>query len=668
MDNDRTVEFDIDDAGGAAPRSGVMQKLETERKRLELELEDIKDRYRTLFQSDLYGVLSMDVYGQITHVNAAQSKILGYREHELKSREIWGLLLADADRRDLTAFLTQLVKSGPSPASWTGRFVKKNGKPVELTLDWSLQRNASGTVTGFISVTADVKEQADASAEETADAGTTKALRRVLAAARDLILTFGPDGAVTYVNPNGAETLGYYEEELLEMNAADILPPDQLARIREALMAEGRLVADASGLLNARFISRDLKIIPMEVHAAVTPEAGGARDILIIARDLTERTRTAEEAVADRNAESLADFAGDLADDVNDLLTGVMAAVDLAQMNLDSPVAAARRLTDAKEGVNELKALVQKLAVISGAGVIPDPPGALDGLIREAAGAAAGEHETACDVFLPEDLRPAAVHPALFKQALEAVIANACEATPAGGRVEIRAENVASGAGDFWVKITVRDAGPGIPENYLSRIFDPYFSAKTSAAGKGKGLGLTMARAVMNKHGGRIRIASASGAGAVARICLPAATEHPKPAAARQRDGVKGGVLIMEADAVVCDVARQTFAELGYAVEFAAEGAEAVRKYQSAMTDGRPFVAAMLDLTVKNGMGAVKTLKKLHNIDPGVTAVVTSDYANDPEMSDCEKYGFVAALEKPYSIDDVRTVFSLIAATQEEAS
>ncbi|KAF0126096.1 MAG: two-component sensor histidine kinase [Elusimicrobia bacterium] len=102
---------------------------------------------------------------------------------------------------------------------------------------------------------------------------------------------------------------------------------------------------------------------------------------------------------------------------------------------------------------------------------------------------------------------------------LQNLINNALKFSPSSGRVGVKAE---SGEGGAEVLFSVSDAGPGIPEEYIGKIFDKFFQGPTAAAARGgMGLGLTFCRMVICAHGGRIWAENCPGGGSVFRFTLP---------------------------------------------------------------------------------------------------------------------------------------------------
>ena len=114
-----------------------------------------------------------------------------------------------------------------------------------------------------------------------------------------------------------------------------------------------------------------------------------------------------------------------------------------------------------------------------------------------------------------------------------------------------------------------------------------------------------------------------------------------------------GRILLMDDEKDIRSVTKHMLSRLGYDPDFANEGTEAIKIYKEAIESGKPFEAVILDLTIKEGMGGIDTIKKLLEIDPQVRAIVSSGYSNDPVMTDFGKYGFIGALAKPYTMKDL---------------
>jgi signal transduction histidine kinase len=104
------------------------------------------------------------------------------------------------------------------------------------------------------------------------------------------------------------------------------------------------------------------------------------------------------------------------------------------------------------------------------------------------------------------------VDDARLKQVLLNVILNAIQACPARGRVEIATRHQGE-----WCVVAVSDTGPGIADDHLTRIFDPFFSTKQA----GSGLGLFIAQQIVTQHGGSIHAAARPEGGALFSIHLP---------------------------------------------------------------------------------------------------------------------------------------------------
>lgn len=116
----------------------------------------------------------------------------------------------------------------------------------------------------------------------------------------------------------------------------------------------------------------------------------------------------------------------------------------------------------------------------------------------------------------------------------------------------------------------------------------------------------------------------------------------------------KGKVLFMDDEKVIRDVVSLMLDRIGYSVEFARDGEEALSNYRIARESGEPFDAVILDLNVPGlAMGGRETIQRLLEIDPDVKGIVSSGSLCDPVMKSYKEFGFACAVAKPYCKDEL---------------
>ena len=132
--------------------------------------------------------------------------------------------------------------------------------------------------------------------------------------------------------------------------------------------------------------------------------------------------------------------------------------------------------------------------------------------------------------------------------------------------------------------------GPGIPDEVQPKIFDPFFTTKD--VGKGTGLGLTVAYAIVQEHGGRIRLESKPGSGASFYVELPvtgAKLSHSPAMRARLRtspEAVAGAsILVVEDETALANALADALRDAGYVVARAADGEEALAEVKARQFD-----------------------------------------------------------------------------------
>jgi CheY-like chemotaxis protein len=92
----------------------------------------------------------------------------------------------------------------------------------------------------------------------------------------------------------------------------------------------------------------------------------------------------------------------------------------------------------------------------------------------------------------------------------------------------------------------------------------------------------------------------------------------------------------------------------------ASEGEQALSLYEQGLRAGHPPQVVIMDLTVPGRMGGLETLRRLQALDPGVRALVSSGYSNDPILASPREHGFEGVLAKPYTLEEIQRAISEI--------
>jgi PAS domain S-box-containing protein len=489
--------------------------------------------------------------------------------------------------------------------------------------------------------------------------------RSLIDNASEAILLADVDANFLDANRKAEELLGYRKAELLQMNIRQIHPEEELER---TITMFREMVRQGEGaLLNGLVLRQDGTKVPVDITGS-SIEYAGKMMMQGIIKDNTDRLKTEAERLRMSKLESLGTLAGGIAHDFNNILTAILGNISLAILDPGLVTKTRERLTMSEKACQRAHALAQQLLTFAKGGTTIKKIAALKPLLQESANLTLAGSRVRCEISVPDDLWSVEVDVNQIDQVISNLLINAEQAMPMGGTIRIKAENVRIKARDgsflpsgIYVKLSLADSGVGIAPNYLDKIFDPYFTTKQ----KGSGLGLAAAYSIIQHNAGHIGVESAVGQGTTFIIHLPA-TEKGQVAADQEPAKLclgQGRILVMDDEEIVRDVMGKMLVRLGYAAEFAADGAEAIARYSEDTAAGHRFAAVILDLTIPGGMGGKETMEHLLTIDPHIKALVSSGYSDDPIMADFQKYGFSAVIAKPYRVAELSKILQGIIST-----
>ncbi len=385
-----------------------------------------------------------------------------------------------------------------------------------------------------------------------------------------------------------------------------------------------------------------------------------------ITKDISWRKKMEEEMMRTQKLESLSVLAGGIAHDFNNMLTVIVSSVTLAKMYAGDNAIVNSKLLEAEKEIMHARELTNQLLTFARGGAPVRKLSSFRELLRDTVKFSIKGSQLKCEPVIPADLWPAEIDRVQISQVISNLVINARQAMPGGGLLKVYAANEIVNEGTElllnpgrYVRITVEDSGTGIAPEHLSRIFDPFFSTKAG----GSGLGLSISYSIVRKHNGCINVKSRGAAGSIFDVYLPASAETcvMEPALAPVELKGTGRVLLMDDDEKLLKNVSEMLSALGYEVETARNGEEAIILYKRSLALSRFFDAAVMDMTVIGGMGGRACLEEIIKLGPLVKCIVMSGYSDDPVLAEYRKYGFREALSKPFSIDELhRTLQAVI--------
>ncbi|NWJ95942.1 MAG: PAS domain S-box protein [Chloroflexi bacterium] len=405
--------------------------------------------------------------------------------------------------------------------------------------------------------------------------------------------------------------------------------------------------------------------------ASIHNPQGQILGLVVFFRDTTEKQKVLEELMKASKLESVGILAGGIAHDFNNLLAAITGNLSLAR--IEAEAGSAEKVLDCLDEIEKAAQrasyLTHQLLTFAKGGTPLKKTAPLNEIIRFSAQFALHGTGMQCEIELPLDLWQVAFDAGQISQVIQNLALNAAQAMPEGGNLWIRAGNIALDQGQIptlsagnYVWLSVKDNGPGIPEEILAQIFDPYFTTKPS----GTGLGLAVSYSIIHKHGGYLTVESKLGAGTTFSIYLPASIEPAEPSVVVPSKLIRGHgrVLIMDDEPALRHLLKKALDKLGYEVTGVDNGAEAIRCYMAEKEAWQPFAVVIMDLTIPGGMGGKVAIQKLLELDPAVKAIVSSGYSDDPVMANYEQYGFKGVMVKPYSVFDLGKMLDKVLKTE----
>ncbi|MBU0681820.1 MAG: PAS domain S-box protein [Proteobacteria bacterium] len=655
----------------AAAFNKMTAKLLSTRKALERNIKTLQaanqqllageERYREIYNapSDAIFIHAADT-GKILDVNEGMLEMFGYTYEEALHIDVGQIssgeppyTMEEGGRK-----VQDAVLHGPQAFDWRSK--KKDG-----TIFWTAVSLKDTEFSGQHYVIAVVRDVDDRKRAEKALAEEKEMLAVTLRSIGDGVITTDIAGNIVLLNKIAENLTGWDHEEALGKPLTEvfhIISADTRKRCENPVtkvMATGKIIGLANHTVLVAKDGSERSIA--DSGAPIMDQKSKIIGVVLVFRDVTEENKREEELVKGRKLESVGLLAGGIAHDFNNILAAILGNINLALLSVKPEDDAHSLLQDAEKASLRARDLTQQLLTFAKGGEPVKQLAAITDIIDDSARFVLRGSNVRCDFSSEENLWPVEIDQGQMSQVIQNIIINANQAMPEGGVVEVRCFNVSreqsQGLGlspRDYIKVTIKDSGVGIASSLLDKIFDPYFTTKQ----EGSGLGLAVCHSIISKHGGSLRVTSELGVGTTFTIYLPAEKDKQLAPVAQQdvsaeNDG-EGRILIMDDEEMVRKISQTILSRFGYEVVLAKDGAEAVALFKEARESAAPIDLIIMDLTIPGGMGGQETVQEIHKIDPAAKVIVSSGYSNDPIMANYHDYGFVAALVKPFKLQDLQ--------------
>jgi len=522
----------------------------------------------------------------------------------------------------------------------------------------------------------------------------------------DLIVLTNREGNRLWSNAAYNRAMGYSAAELSGTYVLTEVHPDDQGRALEAfnyaiLQAVTRKAEYRVQKKSGIWVTLSTETIP------ITNTEGKTESVLLISSDITDHKRLTEELTTSSNEATTAKMVEAMAQDFDQILTNVVGNLTIAK-NLNGPHnAVAIRLSEIERSLQRARDLIEQMFSMSPGDGQPKMRISLEAALEEPVAGILRGTMVRAEYLFPRHLPELELDVEAFGHAIRNIVTNSLQSMDKGV-VRFTAEVISTEqlanrpdlplrAGEY-ICLRIQDQGHGIAEKALPRVFEPYFTTRKGS----QGLGLTRSLSTIQRMGGTILLESTPGVGTIVSIYIPTAVGAASPAPAASPDlalptpsptraapvsatrtgslsmrtgssamrtgtvslpkvgSQRSRILLMDDEQMILDIVSRMLGHLGYDVTTCTDGSQAIAAFAKAKSQSEPFDVVMMDLVIPNGVGGEDAVKTIKKIDPSARVIASSGHLDHPVMTDHNKFGFNAVLEKPYKLEKLQQVIEAV--------
>jgi PAS domain S-box-containing protein len=474
----------------------------------------------------------------------------------------------------------------------------------------------------------------------------------------ETVLVHDDQGRILYINEVGAHWLAWSASELIGKCLSDIVAPHCLTQGIES----GPQYQQSASHSKIVYVSRTGQLLEAEVHTCPM-EFEGQMAVLVVARDMTERTRLEAQLRQVQKMQAIGTLAGGIAHDFNNILAAIMGYSELALYDVPHGSRIQRHLEEVLTAGKRARDLVQQILAFSRQRPPERQPVRLHLLISDVLRMlrASLPSTIAIQPRLTSTAGTVLADPTQLQQVLMNLGTNAEHAMrDSGGVLAVHLDAVEVTA-DFAAAhapltpgphacMMIRDTGHGMAPEVVERIFEPFFTTK--AVGEGTGMGLAVVDGIIASHGGAITVASTPGQGTTFAIYLPridAATPSLDISEAPPIPQGHGRILFVDDEPTLANMAAEMLSCLGYNATVYTSSVEALKTFQAAPWQ---FDVVITDQTMPETTGE-RLARELRGIRPDIPIILCTGFSHTLTASKVQTLSVDAFLLKPLGLREL---------------
>lgn len=467
---------------------------------------------------------------------------------------------------------------------------------------------------------------------------------------------------IEYVNPSFTRITGYSAKEAIGQNPRIL----QSGRHQDLFYEDMWKILVKGETWKGILINKRKNGEEYQEEVTITPVIDHQMNIhryVAMKRDITQEVLLESKLAGAEKMQAMGLLASGVAHDLNNILSGIVGYPELLLLQLP-PQHEFREIIEAIQdsGVRAATVVADLLTVARGAAATREVHD-LTALIGEYVSSPEFHTLTSLYPHVRHSLHLDAASPWVscssvhVMKCLMNLVSNAVEAVVEDGsvRISIRNEAVAGGAGSValregnYVVVSVHDTGPGISEEHIVHIFEPFYTRKAMGR-SGTGLGLAVVWNTMEDHKGKVQVETGP-EGTSFHLFFPVVAKGGGQTFPDDVDIFTGRgeqILVVDDEPHLRDIASKMLESMGYRCVTASSGEEALRHMA-----GNRVALLVLDMLMGPGMDGRETYEEIIRQYPGQRAIIASGFSKSQDVKAILRQGASCFIKKPYSLEQL---------------